>query len=149
VALEFRNVPELDSVYRLAKPVQYADHAPPMLTDEELAEFFAGDRTLHSRLAEPLMYFKTTRWRDERELRIVSGDGRFPEQEVEDVAFHPDELVAVYFGARATDLRAELEPVVRQKYPRARMWQAIKGKATKIEFVSISEGLPTGQFEDT
>ncbi|WP_143584539.1 DUF2971 domain-containing protein [Stenotrophomonas rhizophila] len=139
LVLELATIPELDSVYRLAKPIQYADRAPPMLTDDELAQLFAGDRKLHYSLANPLMYFKTTRWRDEQEWRLVSGDGRFPNQEVEDIPFHPRELVGVYFGARAAGLRAELEPVIRQKYPHAKLWQAVKGKAMNIDFLPIEE----------
>lgn len=139
LVLEFANQPGLDSVFQLAKPINYADRAPPMLTDEALAEFMAGDRKLDGKIADPLMYYKTNRWRDERELRLVSGEGRFPKDEVEDVRFHPRELVAVYFGARAVALREELGPVVRKKYPHAKLWQAVKGKATKIEFLPIEE----------
>lgn len=139
VVLEFINVPELDSVYRLARPVQYADSAPPMLTDEEMAEFFAGDRKLLPSIADPLMFYKTTRWRDENELRLVSGEGRLPGQEVEDIPFHPRELVGIYFGARAGELRKDIEPMVRKKYPHATLWQAFKGKGMKIEFTEIHE----------
>lgn len=137
--LEFANMPGLDSVYQLAKPIEYADQAPPLLDDEGFAELLAGNRRLRADLIDPLMYFKTTRWRDERELRLVSGDGRFPDQEVEDVAFHPRELVGVYFGVRAEELRAELEPLVRQKYPDAKVWQAIKCKGMKIDFRLIDD----------
>lgn len=135
LVLEFANQPGLDSVFQLAKPINYADRPPPMLTNEALAEFMAGDRTLDGKIADPLMYYKTNRWRDERELRLVSGEGRRPKEEVEDVRFHPRELVAVYFGARGAALREQLEPLVRQRYPHAKLWQAVKGKDTSIEFV--------------
>jgi hypothetical protein len=139
LVMEFANQPGLDSVFQLAKPINYADRPPPMLTDEALAEFMAGDRKLDGKFADPLMYYKTNRWRDEKELRLVSGEGRFPKEEVEDVRFHPRELVAVFFGARAAALRQELGPVVRKLYPHAKLWQAVKGKATKIEFLPIEE----------
>jgi len=144
LVLEFVNVPELDSVYRLAKPIHYSDSAPRMLCDEEMADVLAGNRKLHTRLADPLMYYKTTRWRDENELRLISGEGRLPEQEVEDIPFHPRELVGIYFGARAGKLRTELEPIVREKYPHAKLWQACKGQGTKIDFTAIGEFDRTG-----
>lgn len=137
LVLEFANQPGLDSVFQLAKPINYSDRPPSMLTDEAMSEFMAGDRKLDGKIADPLMYYKTTRWRDESELRLVSGEGRLPKEEVEDVRFHPRELVAAYFGARASALRAELEPVIRQKFPHAKLWQAVKGKAMKIEFLPI------------
>ncbi|WP_049458448.1 DUF2971 domain-containing protein [Stenotrophomonas maltophilia] len=139
LVLEFANQPGLDSVFRLAKPINYSDRPPSMLTDEAMSEFMAGDRKLDEKIADPLMYYKTTRWRDERELRLVSGEGRLPSKEVEDVRFHPRELIAVYFGARSATLREQLEPTVRRKYPHAKLWQAVKGKAMRIEFVSIEE----------
>lgn len=147
LVLEFANQPGLDSVYQLAKPINYADRPPPMLADQAMAEFMAGDRKLDSKIAEPLMYFKTSRWRDEKELRLVSGEGRRPKEEIEDVRFHPRELVAVHFGARGAALRQQLEPMVRQKYPHAKLWQAVKGKAMKIEFVPIEEA--TEQWENS
>lgn len=141
LVLEFANQPGLDSVFQLAKPINYADRAPPMLNDEAMAQFMAGERKLDAKIAEPLMYYKTLRWRDEKELRLVSGEGRRPKEEVEDVRFHPRELVAVYFGARGATLREQLEPVVRKKYPHAKLWQAVKGKATNIEFVPVEDNV--------
>lgn len=141
VVLEFASIPGLDSAYGLAKPIVYADRAPPVLTDEGWAEFLAGNRNLEPDIVDPLMFFKSSRWRDEKELRLVSGLGRFPRNEVEDIRFHPRELVGVYFGVRGSALRTELESLVRSKYPHAKLWQAIKGKTMKIEFSRISESV--------
>ena len=141
VVLEFANCPGLDSVYRLARSVDYCERPPPVLTDEELAQFLAGDLELSPDLADPLMFLKSTHWSYEKELRIVSGDGRFPDAEVEDVPFHARELVAVYFGARGEDLRAELEPLVVKQYPHAQRWQACKGAQFRIEFSRL-DGIP-------
>lgn len=136
VVLEFANAAGCDSVYRLARHIQYADRAPVLLSDEGWADFLAGNTELDPSLAERLMFFKSTRWRDEKELRIVSGLGRFPEQDVEDIRFNPRELVAVYWGARASELREELESLVRERYPHAQQWQA-HGKRLRIEFTPI------------
>ena len=76
---------------------------------------------------------------DEQELRIVSGEGRNSDAEFEDVPFHPRELVAVYFGARAAELRAELEPIVFEKYPHAQCWQASQGKEFQIDFTHLDK----------
>lgn len=141
VVLQFANVPDLDSVYRLACPVDYRDRPPPLLTDEELAQFLAGDIALSADLADPLMVLKSTHWSYEKELRIVSGEGRYPDAEFEDIWFNARELVAVYFGARGEELRAELEPLVIERYPHAQRWQAFKGYHFRIEFTRL-DGVP-------
>jgi hypothetical protein len=137
LVLEFANAEGVDSVYRVAKPVNYSDHAPPLLDDEGLANFLAGNITLTPRLTDPLMFIKSTHWRYEQELRIVSGEGRNPGAEFEDVPFHPRELVAIYFGARANELRTEVEPTVIEKYPHAHRWQARQGKGFQIDFIDL------------
>ena len=142
LVLEFANADGVDSVYRVAKPVNYSDRAPPLLDDEGLANFLAGNLTLTPELTDPLMLLKSAHWRYEQELRIVSGEGRNPDAEFEDVPFHPRELVAVYFGARAAELRAELEPLVFEKYPDAQCWQASQGKEFQIDFTLLDKVPP-------
>jgi hypothetical protein len=137
LVLEFANAEGVDSVYRVAKPVNYSDRAPPLLDDEGLANFLAGNITLTPRLTDPLMFIKSTHWRYEQELRIVSGEGRNPDAEFEDVPFHPRELVAIYFGARADELRTEVAPIVVEKYPLAHRWQATQGKGFQIDFIDL------------
>lgn len=137
--LEFANADGVDSVYRVAMPVNYSDRAPPILDDEGLANFLAGNITLAPDFADPLMFLKSTHWRYEQELRIVSGEGRDPSAEFEDLPFHPRELVAVYFGARAAELREELEPVVVEKYPHVQRWQASQGKGFQIDFTRLDK----------
>lgn len=139
LVLEFANAEGIDSVYRMAKPVNYSERAPPMLNDEELAHFLAGNIALSPRLADPLMFLKSTHWRYEQELRILTGEGRNPNAEFEDVPFHPNELVAVYFGARAAELRAELVPHIIRKYPHARLWQASQGNGFQIDFTPLDK----------
>ena len=139
LVLEFADADGVDSVYRVAKPVNYSDRAPPILDDEGLANFLAGNITLTPDLADPLMFLKSAHWRYEQELRIVTGEGRNPYAEFEDVPFHPRELVAVYFGARAAELRTELEPVVVEKYPHAQRWQASQGKEFQIDFTRLDK----------
>jgi hypothetical protein len=137
LVLEFANAEGVDSVYRVAKPVDYVDHAPPLLDNEGLANFLAGNVSLTPDLADPLMFLKSPHWRYEQELRIVSGEGRNPDAEFEDLPFDPRELVAVYFGARAAELRKELEPVVDERYPHAQRWQASQGKGFQIDFTRL------------
>jgi hypothetical protein len=139
LVLEFANAEGVDSVYRVAKPVNYSNRAPPLLDDEGLANFLAGNITLTPDLADRLMFLKSAHWRYEQELRIVTGEGRNPDAEFEDVPFHPRELVAVYFGARAAELRTELEPIVVEKYPHAQRWQASQGKGFQIDFTHLDK----------
>ncbi len=137
LVLEFANAEGVDSVYRVAKPVTYSDRAPPLLDDDDMSNFLAGNIALDPKLVEPLLYVKSTHWSYEQELRIVTGDGRYPDDAVEDVPFHPLELVAVYFGARGVDLRRELEPLVAAKYPHAQRWQALQGHGFQIDFARL------------
>lgn len=137
LVLEFANAEGVDSVYRVAKPVNYSDRAPPLLEDEGLANYLAGNIALTPRITDPLMFIKSTHWRYEQELRIVTGEGRNPNAELEDVPFHPRELIAIYFGARSDELRAEIEPVVIEKYPHAHLWQATQGKGFQIDFIDL------------
>lgn len=137
VVLEFANVDGIDSVYSVARPVTYSDQAPPLLDDDALADYIAGNIALTPRLADPLMLLKSNHWRYEQELRIVSGEGREPGSEFEDVPFHPRELFAVYFGARSQNLRTELEPLLAAKYPHTQRWQSSQGKAFQIDFCRV------------
>lgn len=137
LALEFGNANGVDSVYKLAKPVTYCDEAPAILDDDELANFLAGNIRLTPEQVDPLMYLKSKHWSHEEELRIVTGEGRSPGVEFEDCPFHPRELVAVYYGARGAELRAELDPVVAEKYPNAQRWQALQGEGLKMDFVLL------------
>ncbi len=134
LVLEFANAEGVDSVYRVAQPVTYSDRPPPLLDDEGLSNFLAGNISLTPKLADPLIYLKSTHWSYEQEMRIASGDGRKPNDEVEDAQFHPRELVGVYFGARAGELRKEVEPLVIARYPHAQRWQASQGHGFQIDF---------------
>lgn len=137
VVLEFSNVDEIDSPYRLAKPVTYSNRAPPLLDDERLASFLAGNINLTADLVDPLMVLKSEHWRYEQEVRLISGQGRNPDADFEDVHFHPRELIAVYFGARASQLRNEIEPLLIEKYPHAQRWQASQGQVFQISFTRL------------
>jgi hypothetical protein len=137
LVLEFANAEGVDSVYRVAKAISYSDRAPPLLDDEGLANFLAGNLALAPQLADSLIFLKSTHWEYEKEVRISTGDGRRPYDEVEDVPFHPRELVSVFFGARSSDLRKELEPLLIAKYPHAERWQAARGRGFEIEFTKL------------
>lgn len=141
MVLEFANASGVDSPYRLARRVNYCDRAPPLLDDEAMANFLAGNIELTTDLVDPLMILKSTHWRYEQELRLVSGEGRTPNADFEDVNFHSRELVAAYFGARATELRMELEPLMVEKYPHAQLWQASQGYGFQINFTGIDTAL--------
>ena len=137
LVLEFGNANGVDSVYKLAKPVTYSDRAPRILDDEELASFLAGNIQLNPERVDPLMYLKSEHWSNEKEVRIVTGEGRNPAAEFEDCPFHPRELVAVYYGARGSELRAELDPIVIEKYPHAQRWQVSRGTGLRLKFTPL------------
>lgn len=134
LALEFANIPGLDSPYRLARRMMYCDAPPPLLDGQEIAQLLAGGYSLAPSLADKRIYVKSNHWRFENEVRITTGDGRNPDAEFEIVPFDNRELVAVYFGVRSTDIVKELKGEILEKYPHATMWQAQKGEAFGIQF---------------
>ncbi|WP_241045123.1 DUF2971 domain-containing protein [Pseudoxanthomonas sp. LH2527] len=137
LVLEFATIPELDSVYRVAQRVTYADEPPPLLEPEAWAQLLAGNIRLDTKLADRLMLIKHTHWAHEREWRIVTGEGRFPNEVFEDIRFGAPELVGVYFGVRAERWCAELMPLIRARYPDAKLWQAEKGMSFGLKFSPI------------
>jgi hypothetical protein len=137
LVLEFANVPELDSVYRMARRVTYAEQPPPLLDSEAWAQLVAGNINLAPGLADRLMYIKHMHWAHEQEWRIVSGEGRYRQQVFEDIPFGAPELVGVYFGTRASAWREELTPFVRANYRAAKLWQAEKKSPFGLQFVAV------------
>jgi hypothetical protein len=129
VVLEFCSIPLLDSPYSVARKVLYLDE-PPLLYDEEfLVDQMSGLQTFDGAdVLQKMIFVKHSDWRLECEWRIGSGDGRFPNDPYEDIAFHPMELSAVLVGPRVTaDQVDELRGLLHGKYLLARIEQVEVG----------------------
>jgi hypothetical protein len=131
LVFEFRNVVELDSPYKLAKPIQYSSHPPKLATTDELARFISGDERIDGHITDRMIYTKSDDWSYEREWRISSGDGRIPADPVEYAGFGTQELYAIYFGCKATALtKQSLLAVLHARYPGTLSFQAVRATHT-------------------
>jgi hypothetical protein len=129
VVLEFCSIPLLDSPYSVARKVLYLDE-PPLLYDEEfLVDQMSGLQTYDGAdILQRMVYVKHSDWSLEREWRIGSGDGRFPDDPYEDIAFHQMELSAILVGPKVTtDQVNELRGLLHGKYLLTRLEQVEVG----------------------
>ena len=126
VALRFRDVPEMDSPWKEAKPVNYVDEIPLLADNEALSNIMSGRQSFDMpTMINRLVYTKSTAFAYEQELRLYSGAGRNPDADFEDLGFHHLELDAVIFGSRTPpNDRAEILGLLNQGYPHAEILQA-------------------------
>jgi len=126
LVLRFRSVPELDSPWVTARPIQYHADMPRLLDAGFLADLASGRATLDpTTILNRLIYTKSIEWAHEREWRIFSGDGRDANALYEDIPFHQLELEAVIFGCRMpVQDRAAFSRLIREEYPHAQILHA-------------------------
>lgn len=139
IVLGFRSIKLFDSPYFEARPVEYTASRPTIYTEEELAKTIGGSFTIDvSEAARRISHTKLDRWSYEREWRIYSGGGRFPDEEFEDLPFHPQELAKVIFGYQCPDDdRAQLTELARKKYDSVEFLQAQVSPYGDIVLVNI------------
>jgi hypothetical protein len=141
MVLEFCTIPLLDSPYSVAKKVQYVDE-PPLLYDEDfLVDQMSGLQTYDgAAILEKMLFVKHSEWRTEKEWRIVSGDGRNPEADYEDIGFHQMELCGVLVGPRVTARQVDdIRRLLKGRYLLTTMKQVKAGAGFKL---TIGEELP-------
>ena len=140
VILGFRSIKLFDSPYFEARPVHYAARRPTIYTEEELAKTIGGSFSIDVfEAARRISHTKLDRWSYEREWRIYSGGGRFPDKESEDLAFHPQELAKVVFGYQCpADERVELTELARKKYDSVEFLEAQVSPYGDILLVNIN-----------
>jgi hypothetical protein len=119
IVLRLRSLPEKDSMFGAAKPVQYTSQMPPLLNEDQLVALLSGSGSLMGGgLLEKLIYTKSAEWAYEREWRISLGLGYSPGSEFEDLRFGGDELDAVIFGTRTTKAdQHEISELARAQNP--------------------------------
>jgi len=104
VVMRFRSIPELDSPYGMAKPMNYVGAPPPFYDMDDLVSIMSGTATTDStKLVEKMVYTKSDRFAYENEWRISTGAGRNPDEPYEDVQFGAPELDGIIFGLAASD----------------------------------------------
>lgn len=129
LVLKFGPIPELDSAWGKAQPVQYTKNMPRFFTEEFLAKMSSGQVSIDTRkVIDCLVYSKAIDWAYEKEWRIYAGRG-WSTEIYEDVPFDPQELLAVYFGCKMPDDDCHnFATLVAQRYPHAKIIQAQKAE---------------------
>ncbi|WP_242222085.1 DUF2971 domain-containing protein [Shinella zoogloeoides] len=113
VVLRFRSIPAFDSPYGAAQPINYVDEVPPLVSEEQIADIFAGVGTLDKAgIMDRAVYTKSKTWAYEEEWRLNSGGGRRPGEMYEDVPFGRNELDGLIFGLRTSSYASEVGRLV-------------------------------------
>jgi hypothetical protein len=133
--LEFSCIEKFDSAWGAAKPVRYRENMPLLVDEQKLVMLLSGDGTIATpELFEEAVFVKAKDWEYEREWRLVGGWEK--EQATEYIAFHLDEMTALYLGCRISDAdRAAIKTAAAEKYPHAAVYNGSKS-ATRfaVEF---------------
>jgi hypothetical protein len=110
VVLRFRSIPAFDSLFGLARAVDYLPCVPALADEDNLADMFSAVGTLDKgRVMDRLMYTKSEAWAHEREWRICSGSGWAPAQPFEDNPFRANELDGIICGMNMpSDTRSDI-----------------------------------------
>jgi hypothetical protein len=131
ICLELQSVPELDSVWGAARPVDYLEQLPLLYDADLVSRVMSGEATLDGRaMLDRMVYTKSVHWAYEHEWRVFGGDGREKHAPYEDGLFSHAELSAVILGsempAEAVD---EFRQLVAERFPGATLRRAIKNQA--------------------
>jgi hypothetical protein len=134
LALSFR-VPQFRgdarySAWVRTQRIVYSDNIPPIFTEEFTSEWLAGRRKIDPEAIETnmlrLISTKSRVWAHEREWRTSTAGFR-QDAAYEDFEFTINDLEGVTFGClMPEDERQDIAKVVRKKFPRARLRQAVK-----------------------
>ena len=128
IVLRFKSVPDLDSPWCVARPVNYLADMPNLFNDDFLSDMLSGRVSLDTNtMMDRLIYTKSAEWAHEREWRIFSGSGRNPDEPYEDIPFNVSELDALILGCRMSDDdKASICELTERCYPQAQILQAEK-----------------------
>lgn len=127
VVLRFRSIPALDTPYGLAKPINYVHAVPPLVSEQELADIFAGAGTFEKAgIVDRAIYTKSSEWAYEEEWRLSSGGGRRPGELFEDVPFGWNELDGLIFGLRTSDENRDALGTLARQYPNVQIFAATR-----------------------
>ncbi len=134
VVFELACVPERDSDWGAAMPVNYGD-MPSIFDDDFLIRVLSGQASMNTPefILESIDRFvtaKATDWFYEREWRVVL-HLTDPSKRTQDLSFSPEELTAVYLGCRMSDNhKKEIAANIRHDYPNTKVFAAKKMERT-------------------
>lgn len=120
-ALKFVGKKSLDSLFLAAKPVQYIEAIPPLISEQAFIDWMSARVALdeHSdTMLGHFIYSKMADWSYEKEWRLVAGNGWAPDAEIEYVRFNAQELEEIIIGTMTpTEVRRSIEAIRDQRYP--------------------------------
>jgi Protein of unknown function (DUF2971) len=130
IALCFRSASQVDSPWRMARPVEYQAEMPKLMDTNFFVEMIAGCVSIDKEaMIHRMIFTKSHEWQYEQEWRICSGAGRSPQAIFEDIPFHPLELSAVIIGERISDGdRERILELTRQLYPHASLLRTVRAE---------------------
>jgi Protein of unknown function (DUF2971) len=143
VVIELKCIPEKDTAFCEAQPVNYRPDIPVMGTAEQWVKHVTGKELLPlDDLFEMYTLTKSSHWAYEKEWRCLQAnpDG------ARDVAplvtlreILPEEISAVYFGCRISpEHREEILRLVASRVPHAKVFQGLQSETEfKLEFERI------------
>lgn len=123
-----------DSQFSVARPVEYSDYLPHILTKTDVAKSFTGQVSLGDfsqveQISDRVVYTKSSHWSYEQEWRMMVGDGFEPEKETEFVKFSPLDLDCIILGCRVDDsLRKYCFELRDKRVPHMKLFQAEKAQ---------------------
>jgi hypothetical protein len=124
VVLRFKSIPELDTPYGMAKPVNYVGEVPPLLSEEQLADIFAGTGSIYEAgILDRTVYTKSLDWAYEDEWRLSTGTGRNPNEPYEDCPFGGEEVDGVIFGLRTSGQEREEIAALLASFPKVELME--------------------------
>lgn len=127
VVMRFRSIPEQDSQFGMARPMQYFSSVPSQFSEEDMIHGFLEPTSdmweLQKKIMDKIIYTKSKGWEYEKEWRIYSGHGLNLNADFEDLPFRRDELDGVIFGLKTTDADKEDFRRLAAKYPAVEFFQ--------------------------
>jgi len=138
VVLELRCDDELDSAWRIAKPVTYPTSMPAVYTADGWAEILTTIKNLAlEELLVVATYTKAPDWSYEKEWRITSFS-RPPESGLfTDYRLNPQELAGIYLGPNISTPDRERILALAAQYPAVAIQQVSIGMTREFHFSSV------------
>ena len=131
VVMRFRSIPEIDSPFGMARPMNYVTEVPSLFSEDDLVNISAGISNIDaSAIMDKVIYTKSADYEYEQEWRISSGSGRDVEAPFEDLRFGRDELDGIIFGLKTSDADKDEIRALAAEYPAASIMRAVRGRSS-------------------
>lgn len=127
VVMRFRSIPAFDSVYGMAKPMNYVTDVPSLYSEQDLVEIISGIATTDAgEILDKIILTKSADYEYEKEWRASTGFGRNEDAPFEDVQFGVNELDGIVFGMRISDDDKTQIQMLASEYPNVELMRAVR-----------------------